>query len=110
MKNNKKVLVVLFIIIAFYSIWNGRNLLIGPRINIDSPAQGENILTNPIAIEGTAKNISFISMNGRQIFVDEKGKFKEEIWLLPGENIVEIFGKDRFNKEVRKRLYLNFHK
>lgn len=106
MKSSKKILIFLFIVILTYSVWNGRNFLIGPRIEITSPISGEVVSQNPINLSGIAKNVSFISLNGRQIFVDKDGNFREEVLLNPGENTLEIFSKDRFNKEKTKRLQL----
>lgn len=106
MNNGKKIYIIIFSIIAIYAIWNGRNLLLGPNIKIDYPINGAKVDQNPIIVEGTAKNVSFISINGREIYIDKDGKFKEEVVLTPGENSLEVFAKDRFNKEKIERIYL----
>ena len=106
MNNSKKIATIIFLFIAIYAVWNGRNWVLGPQIKVTSPTQGENVKQNPLWVEGVAKNVSFISLNGRQIFVDKDGKFKEKVLLSPGENSLEIFAKDRFNKEKIDRIYL----
>ena len=106
MNNSKKIYLLIFAVIALYSIWNGRNLILGPHIKIISPINGSQVDQNPIIIEGTARNVSFISINGREIYVDKGGNFKEVVVLTTGENSLEVFAKDRFNKEKIERIYL----
>lgn len=106
MNNGKKISIAIFALIAIYAIWNGRNLILGPRLTITSPSNGARVDQNPIMVEGVAKNISFISINGREIYVDKDGNFKESVVLTPGENSLEVFTKDRFNKEKIERIYL----
>ena len=108
MSNNKKVILFVFVIILVYAVWNGRNLLLGPQIAISPVPQ--NIIgtsSNPLLIKGVAKNVSFLSLDGREIFVDKNGNFSEDMLLLPGYNIIEIYGKDRFGKE--RKLSLNIY-
>jgi hypothetical protein len=94
MNKGKKIGIALFAIIVLYALWNGRNLILGPQIEV-LPLSSEE---NPINIQGKARNVSFLSLNGRQIFVDKEGKFSEEVLLLPGYNIITIEGRDRFGK------------
>ena len=106
MNNSKKIYLSLFILIVLYALWNGRNWIMGPSLKIISPQPGEEVRVNPITVEGTARNVSFLSLNGRQIFVDKSGNWQEQVLLRPGENILEIFGKDRFNKQKSYRIYI----
>ncbi len=99
---SKKIGIVLFAIIIAYAVWNGRNLLLGPRIKVLST----NFPENPITVRGLAKNVSFISLNDRQIYADKEGNFSEEVLLLPGYNIINISGRDRFGQETSYTLKL----
>lgn len=62
---------------------------------------------NIFIIKGKAKNISFLSLNEKPMFVDTEGLFEEKLLLSPGSNIIEIRAKDRFKKEILKvvRVY-----
>lgn len=59
-----------------------------------------------VKVEGNAKNSVLLSLNGREIFIDENGNFSESIGLLPGFSVISIEAKDKFgkNKEEKFRL------
>lgn len=103
----KFISIILFIIIIIgYALFQARSIATGPIINIHSPQNGASVDTSLIEINGVAKHISHISMNGRQIFTDDKGVFNEELLLSYGYNIITIRAKDRFNREVTEELEL----
>ncbi len=100
-------LIVLIVIgIIGYSFFQSRNLIKGPQISLKNPETGATLANPLVAIEGTAANISFITLNDRQIFVDNDGNFKEELLLSPGYNIWEIEAKDKFGRIVSKKIEL----
>jgi len=70
----------------------------GPEIIVQTPLNGAVVLSTTIPIEGTAKNISKISINGRQISIDQKGIFKDRLVIAKGYNIITVVGIDRFGK------------
>ena len=111
MKNLKTYLKFLLIsifaiIILGYSLFQARNIVSGPIIEIKSPQNGSSLEHSLIEIKGKAKNISHISMNGRQIFTDDKGIFSEKLLLSYGYNIITIKAQDRFDREIEKNLEL----
>lgn len=72
--------------------------LTGPKIKIYSPLPGEIIKTDTFFIEGNAQNAKNISINGKDINIDEKGDFKEEMiakspYTLIVVNVVDKYGK-----------------
>lgn len=89
------------IIIGGYVLFNFRFLITGPQINIVSPENGSQFEEPTITLIGKTKNISFISLNDRPIFVDEDGNFSEKLLLSPGLSIIELYGQDRFDRETR---------
>lgn len=103
-----KILVIslLVIVIAGYSYYQSRNLIRGAQIELASPRNGATVLDPLITVSGTAKNISFLSLNDRQIFVDQSGVFKEDLLLSPGYNVWKIEAKDKFGRIVSKRIEL----
>lgn len=113
MKNFRQNLITITAVIFFsgifiYGIDRSWNLIIGPSIEITSPKNGETLSDPLVTIEGTAKNISFLSLNGRQIFVDKDGNLKEQLLLSPGYNVVTLSGRDRFGRIERERLELMY--
>ena len=105
----KRIIFFASAVIIIYAVWNGRNLILGPRIAILSPEDGIALDSKPVVVSGIVKNGSFISLNGRQIFTDQTGLFREEILPLPGYNILEATAEDRFGKKTVKtiRFYYN---
>lgn len=107
MKNRKKIIFILFSLLAVYAIWNARNLLLGPRIDFVEPVDGATVTENPVLAQGTIKNAAFITMNGYRIYTDNSGFFREEVGLYPGYNIIELVAQDRFGDSTQKviRVY-----
>ena len=106
MKNNKIIIIFIFFIIVIYAFWNGRNLISGSELSISSPKSGESFQKSLISLRGTAKNISFIKIDAREIFVDKDGNFREDILLMPGYNVLKIEVIDRFGKTKTSVLKL----
>ena len=101
------VILSVFLLIS-YGIFNARNLIIGPSIEVFSPAKDMETKENILTINGKAKNITFISLNERPIFVDTEGLFQEKLLLSPGSNIIEIKARDRFKKEIKKTIRIYY--
>jgi len=98
------IIIVSIFLLVSYGIFNARNLIMGPTIEIFSPTDNIETTENILTIKGKAGNISFLSLNERPIFVNTEGLFEEKLLLSPGSNIIEIKAKDRFKKEVFKTI------
>jgi hypothetical protein len=57
-----------------------------------------------VEIQGNAKNAVYVSLNGREIFIDKDGAFTESIALLPGLGVVTIDAQDKFGKTAEKKF------
>jgi len=80
-----------------YITWQARFLLMGPQIMLvaEPPrVSNERIIT----LEGSARNIAKITLNGRQIFTDPTGNFKEALVLENGYTIATIAATDRYGR------------
>ncbi len=103
-KISKIILVsVLFLFIVSYAFFRSKDLIFGVKIKnvniVDLPtgqAGGTKVETNIQNITGTAKNAVDISINDREISIDQDGNFNETIALLPGYNIIDIKAQDKF--------------
>lgn len=80
----------------------------GPQIIIKSPENGLSFTTPFIEIVGEAKNTSFISMNGRTIYINEKDEFREKLLLPPGTSIIKIDARDRFERSTEETLWYTY--
>ncbi len=97
---------ILFLCAGIYGIFQARELIVGPRIVVESPRNGATVDRSLVVIAGHAKNISAISLNGRTIFVDNNGRFSEQLLLADGYNIITVEAKSRFGKETKETLEL----
>lgn len=99
-----KILVVLiiFLTICAYGLYEASGLLGGPKINIEYPKNGLTVRNKLITVSGTATNISFISINGRPIYINGAGRFTEQIILSNGYNSLYVEARDRIGKEKKE--------
>lgn len=93
--------VIVCVAVAGYACYEARNLVRGPILSIETPTNGMTTKQPLVEVQGTARNITAITLNDRPITTDESGVFKEEITLSPGYNIAEITGRDRFGREKK---------
>ena len=96
----KYTLVIIGLVcLCAYIAFQARFLIAGPRITLDiEPKSVQNSPT--VILSGTARNISSIRLNGRQIFTDENGYFKEALVLENGYTIATITAVDRYGRET----------
>lgn len=95
----KIIIIAVLAILGLYVIFQARNLILGPRLAIISPKPNETITGPVIEVVGSAENVSFITLNDHQIFIDDTGHFKENLLPSPGLVILRLVGKDRFGRQ-----------
>jgi hypothetical protein len=61
-------------------------------------------------IKGRAEKATYLTLNGREIFVDKEGNFNEIISILPGFSIITINAKDKFGKTAEKKFQVVMEK
>lgn len=96
----------LVVFVIGFVAFNSRLLLIGPEIKIISPENGTSTTTPLITLHGVTKNISYITLDDKPIFIDEEGFFTENILLSPGLNDIEIYGHDKLKRDTTNLLSL----
>jgi len=98
------LLIIVFVLLTAYSLYQARILLTGPRIQIDNPKDGQTVEDPLVIVEGQSKNIAWISLNDRQIFTDENGKWSEKLLVSPGLSIMTVKARDRFGRKTEKNV------
>lgn len=99
----KQILAAGFLLfILAYALFQARFLIIGPRISVETPRNGDTVAGGPMTISGHARNISFISLNDRPIFLDEEGYWSEKLIAQRGLSIMTVKARDRFGRETAK--------
>jgi hypothetical protein len=97
---------IFFLLIVLYAFFNSRNLIFGVKIRNVNLVNGSTVKENVIRITGTAKNAINLTLNGREISVDQQGNFDETIALLPGYNIINLKARDKFGHIDEKNYQL----
>jgi len=114
MKNPIKSIKITFFTLLtlgiFYYVYHQmEDYLKGPVLVLTEPSDNSTLYQDDVLIKGYAQNISYISMNGKQIFTDQTGQFSEEMLLAEGFNLIEIVVEDKYgrkNQQTLKLVYL----
>jgi hypothetical protein len=94
------------LVILLYGLFQARDLIQGPVIQIHAPEDGATVTDTLIRIEGEAHNISEITLNERRILVNETGYFNEQLLLPEGYTIMTFEARDRFGRTTKETLQL----
>jgi hypothetical protein len=114
--NAKKIIQIsalslFFLLILIYAFSRSQDLIFGVKIeNVHmngEPAETGSKLENPVlAVTGNAKNAVNLTLNGREILINQDGDFSETIALMRGYNIINITAKDKFGYIDEKNYQL----
>ena len=95
---------LIFLFILIYALFQARNLLLGPQITDILPETGARVSSSSIEITGATKNIKRLTLNDREIVMDEKGRFDEKLLIPKGYTIMKLQGWDRFKRDTTEFL------
>ncbi len=87
----------LIVLIGAYVHFQARNLISGPSIELPDAPNGV-VRERLVTLEGTARNIVKLTVNGREIHTDEHGLFREALVLENGYTIATLRAEDRFGR------------
>lgn len=97
-------LIALFVFIIFYAFFRSKDLIFGVKIRDVNIVDGIKYTESVQKITGNAKNAIKLTINGREISIDQEGNFSEDIALLLGYNILEIRAEDKFG-HIDEKIY-----
>ncbi len=100
------IAVIIILGLGTYAYIQSREYLRGPVIEIISPANGSTVYESAVHIKGHAHNISYLSLDDREISTDTAGNFDEVLLLAPNYSILVLKARDRFGREVRQNIEL----
>lgn len=105
---NSAILFISLIIFIFggYFFYQLKNFIFGPSFNIAGLKEYTVVYGPFFVVEGNAKNIFVFYLNGRKVFMDKEGNFKEKMVLASGSNILEFKARDKFGHEATKYYHL----
>ncbi len=98
---------IFFLFIVIFVLFNSKDIILGVKIKNVSIAklpaeENMKVSNNIVEITGIAKNAIKLTLNGREISVDQKGNFDETIAVSLGYNLVEIKAQDKFGNVDEK--------
>lgn len=100
---SSSIFVLIIVVFAFY---NSREIIFGIKIKNVNLVDGASMTEEVITVTGNAKNAVLLTLNGREISIDQDKNFNETIALLPGYNVVDIVAKDKFGNVDQKHYQL----
>lgn len=92
------------VFLVVYVILNTRLVLKGVNLSVNGIENGKIYTEGWLEIEGNAKRSKHLLVNGREVFMDTEGNYKDFVLLLPGYNVISITAEDRFGK-VTKNVF-----
>jgi len=84
------IIIVLVLGILVYLAWELTHVIAPPRLEITYPPDKLVTQEKNLTIVGETEAEVKILVNGKEVFVDTEGKFKEEIILNEGVNVIKI--------------------
>lgn len=90
-------LTVTICLIVLYTLFQARFLLSGPIITFMHELPIEQT-ERVVDLEGEAQNIVKLALNGRQIYTDKNGYFKEALVLENGYTVATLQAHDRYGR------------
>lgn len=105
----RRPLPIFFIVVAIvgilgYGLFEARKILEGPVITIESPRDGSATSSTGVIIAGEAQNISFLTINDKPSFADERGHFSQLLSLAPGFTVLTVAAIDRFGRKTSRSV------
>ena len=113
--NGKKIfklggLLVFFISISAYAVFISKDLLFGVKITNVNIEDGSTLTEKIIKVTGNAKNAINLTLDGREISIDQAGNFAETVALSTGYNIIGLRAEDKFGYVDEKNYQLIYKK
>ncbi len=100
------VFVLLFSVFGIFLSLRLHDFLGLPELSIAEPAQETQVSQPVILLRGKTEKESKLTVNGRDLTIDEVGNFRENIELTPGVNMLEIIARNKFGKERKDIRYV----
>jgi len=97
-----------FLFIVIYAFFRSKDLIFGVKIKNVNITDNAKVVDSIIKVNGNAKNAINLTLNGREISVDQKGNFDETIALLSGYNVINIKARDKFGDSDEKNYKIMY--
>jgi hypothetical protein len=99
-----------FIFIIVYALFVSKDLIFGVKIKNVNLKDGYVFTESIQKVTGNARNAINLTLNGREISINQAGDFNETIALLSGYNIINLKAQDKFGYIDEKNYKLMYFK
>ena len=100
------ILCLFFLFIIVYAFFRSHDLIFGVKIKNVDIVDGAVFTDSVLQVTGNAKNAINLTLNGREISIDQEGNFNEVVALLLGYNVISIKAIDKFGYGDEKNYKL----
>lgn len=98
-KKSQLILIpLLFLIVIFYLVFQYKDAIVNPSVNVISPKENQIVSTNLVSVAGSTSPENVVFINNFPVSVDENGNFKKFVSVFPGKALITIKIVNRFNK------------
>ena len=91
-----------FTALAVFFAFRITNFVGSPKLNIFEPEENSQWETLTVRVQGETEKESTLTINGREVTINERGEFNQELSAQPGLNVLEFRVEDRFGKVTQK--------
>ncbi len=104
----KKILISAIIVLVFAGLFllykEINSFANAPSLIILNPENNSQISGNSVYIEGVTDKEALLYINNQPILVGDDGRFRENLTLQSGLNIIDVKSKNKFQKETTQSL------
>jgi len=90
-------IIIIVALFCWYLSYQARFIVEGPVVDF-SNEPAFNQTERKVTLEGQARNIVALTLNGREIYTDQSGYFKEALILENGYTVATITARDRYGR------------
>jgi hypothetical protein len=94
----RQLLAVVLVVFCGYGLVEAFPLIAGPALRIGSPSDYAEISHGIVLVEGQAKRVSSLILNGAPVLRDKKGMFSSTLTFPRGSSILTFVATDRFGR------------
>lgn len=100
--------VIMLVVSSFVYLYaQVNNFVSAPRLVIIKPTDGSTTDGNSTHLTGVAEKDAMVFINDQKVLVSENGEFSEDINLRPGQNIISVKARSKFDKEATQTVTVN---
>lgn len=95
-----KILILIFIALLIYIIFQYRSAIFNPSLSISSPKENSIVLSQKVAVVGKTDSNSTVFVNNETASLDKNGNFKKTVNVFLGKGKIVVKAINNFNKST----------